>query len=249
MQGTVRVMTTPATVSVPLPVEPRPEAWILTEGIVPEALFHDEAAEKLKALLDPWAASCATPTRIARNLAFRFYESDQRVGIDPDVCVFRLPPDPPQSIGSICLWKPEHVPPSLCFEVVSKNHPHKDYREIQERYAALGTHELIVFDPMLYGPKSLGGPVPLQLWRRDADRSFDRVHFGAEPVYSEVLGAWVIPAGLLLHIANDRAGKDRWLSEAERQREEAERQREEAERQRAEVERLRAELRAALAKK
>jgi len=103
----------------------------------------------------------------------------------------------------------------LCFEIVSVNHPHKDYREIQERYAALGTQELVVFDPLLVGPKSLGGPVSLQLWRRDGDRAFTRVHFGNGPVYSEVLGAWVIAEGRKLVIADQSNGEGRWLTQAD----------------------------------
>jgi hypothetical protein len=68
---------------------------------------------------------------------------------------------------------------------------------------------------MLAGPKSLGGPVALQLWRRDAGRAFDRLHFGNAPVYSEILDAWIIAEGRSLLIADDRAGARRWLTEAE----------------------------------
>jgi hypothetical protein len=41
------------------------------------------------------------------------------------------------------------------------------------------------------------------------------VHFGNEPVYSNVLDAWFIPDGRLLHIADDRKGTRRWLTAAE----------------------------------
>lgn len=41
----------------------------------------------------------------------------------------------------------------------------------------MGALELLVFDPLLLGPKSLG-PVTLQLWRRDLTGAFERVHFG-----------------------------------------------------------------------
>jgi hypothetical protein len=122
---------------------------------------------------------------------------------------------------------------------VSINHPYKDYVALQDRYAALGTHELVVFDPLLAGPQSLGGPVPLQLWRRDASRAFERIHFGDAPVYSEVLDAWVIADGRSLSIADDRAGTRRWLNEAQQNHLEAERHRAEAERNRVEAERLR----------
>jgi hypothetical protein len=241
MPGILAVMLPPATVSIRYPVRPSPEAWLIPEGTVPEAPIHDEVAETLKLLLKAWAARSPTKLRIARNLAIRFYAEDERVGIDPDLCVLAPPPDNLDELGSVCLWKPGHTAPTLCIEIVSTNHPNKDYVAIQDRYAALGTHELVVLDPMLAGPKSLGGPVPVQLWRRDASRSFDRVHFGDSPVYSEVLDAWIILEGRQAAIAEDRAGKRRWLNEAGESRAEAERARAEAERAQAEAERAQAE--------
>jgi hypothetical protein len=127
-------------------------------------------------------------------------------------------------------------------EVVSTTHPNKDYVDIPERYAALGVPELLIFDPLLQGPRRLGGPVPLQLWRRDATGTFERVHFGAEPVHSDVLDAWFIsnnPPQLV--IAKDRAGQEPWLTDSEQERAEKEQARAEKERERAEKERERAE--------
>ncbi len=222
MQAILPVMLPPATVSIRYPVRPSLDAWILPEGIVPEAPVHDQVAEKLKLLLTPWAEQRPIKTRIARNLALRFYEQDQRIGIDPDICVLAPPPDDLDEIGSVCLWKPGHTAPPLCIEIVSTNHPNKDYLAVQDRYAALGTHELIVFDPMLAGPKSLGGPVALQLWRRDSEGAFSRLSFGSEPVHSHVLDAWIIADGRTLHIADDPAGTRRWLTDAERSKADAE---------------------------
>ncbi len=240
MQGIVSVMLTPATVSIRYPVRPSPEAWLIPEGTVPEAPIHDEVAEKLKLLLKAWAARSPTELRIARNLAVRFYAEDERVGIDPDLCVLAPPPPDLDELGSVCLWKPGHSAPTLCIEIVSLNHPNKDYVAIQDRYAALGTHELVVFDPMLSGPKSLGGPVALQLWRRDAARSFDRLCFGDEPVYSEVLDAWFIAEGRDLFIADDRAGRRPWLSDAQDAQAKAEKAQAEAEKAQAEAEKAQA---------
>jgi hypothetical protein len=73
----------------------------------------------------------------------------------------------------------------------------------------MGALELLVFDPLLLGPKSLG-PVPLQLWRRDLTGAFERVHYGDTPVYSQVLEAWLLAEGRNLIIADDRAGQRRW---------------------------------------
>jgi hypothetical protein len=215
-------MLPPATVSIRYPVRPSLDAWVLPEEPVPEAPIHDELLESLKLLLRFWAANSGANIRIARNLAIRWLEEHPRTGIDPDICVLAPPPSNLDELGSVCLWKPGHVVPTLCFEIVSANHPYKDYAAIQDRYAAMGTHELIVFDPLLAGPKALGGPVPLQLWRRDDTRSFDRIHFGSGPVHSEVLDAWVIAEGKSLAIAADRAGRHRWLNEAQHYRREAE---------------------------
>jgi hypothetical protein len=46
---------------------------------------------------------------------------------------------------SLCCEAGAH-PPRISFEVVSRNHPHKDYVALHERYAAMD-RELVVFDP------------------------------------------------------------------------------------------------------
>jgi hypothetical protein len=145
-------------------------------------------------------------------------------------------------LKSLKLWEPGRVPPRLAIEVVSTSLPHKDYGSIQERYAAMGVEELVVFDPLLCGPRSLGGPVALQLWRRDATLAFQRMQFGPDPVHSQVLDAWFIADGRDLQISNDRRGTLLWLtaeeqlvsaqSEAERAHAEAERAHAEAEQER-----------------
>jgi hypothetical protein len=109
----------------------------------------------------------------------------------------------------------------------------------------MGTRELVVFDPLLAGPKSLGGPVSLQIWRRDALGALDRVYFGPGPAHSEVLNAWLVPEGNLLAIAGEHSGERRWQTVEERERGEKERERGEKERERAarmELERRVAEL-------
>jgi hypothetical protein len=169
--------------------------WWLPEGTVPESATHDQAAKHLVLLLDAWATQLPTPVMIARNLAVRWLQSVPRVGIDPDVAVISPPPPDANGVDSLRLWQPGHVAPLLCFEVVSRNHPYKDYAGVHERYAAMGTQELVVFDPLLAGPRSLGGPVSLQVWRRDASGALDRVYFGPGPFRSEVLDAWLVPSG------------------------------------------------------
>jgi hypothetical protein len=121
------------------------EAWVLPEGPVPESFAHDDAASYLKEVLEAWKLRVRRPLRIARNLAVRWVRAMPQVGIDPDVCVLDPPPRELR-VASLCLWKPGHAAPSVCFEIVSENHPHKDYRDVHERYAALGARELVVFE-------------------------------------------------------------------------------------------------------
>lgn len=232
-----------AGVVVRYPVQTRLDAWILPEGTVPESVPHDAAAHRLKILLEVWASRLGRPCVVPRNLALRWLESSPRIGIDPDVCVLDPPPPEVDELSSLCLWRPGHVPPAICFEIVSRNHPHKDYAELQDRYALVGTRELVVFDPWLAGPRALGGPVLLQLWRRDPVGVLERVHGGNGPVASEVLGAWLLPTPTTLEIADDRDGTRRWPTWDEiavTERTAAEHERAEKERERAEKERERA---------
>ena len=160
------VMQARASVSIRYAVPAKPDAWVIPEGPVPEATAHDAAVLRVYLLLRAWAEARGD-CRVARNLALRWLEQHPRTGIDPDVCVLSPAPEDFDDLTSLRLWEPGRTPPPFCVEVVSSSHPYKDYLEIHERYAALGTFELLVFDPLLFGPKALGGPVLLQLWRRD----------------------------------------------------------------------------------
>jgi hypothetical protein len=226
-------------VSVRYAVRAIPEAWVLPEGNVAESIPHDDAARHLQLVLLAWAERSPRNVRVARNLAIRWLREAPQIGIDPDVCVLEPPPPEADDLGSLRPWVPGHRPPPLCFEVVSANHPHKDYAAIQDRYAAMGAFELVVFDPLLAGPPALGGPVPLQMWRRDETGIFDRVHFGSEPAYSRVLEAWLVPGERRVLIKDDLHTTAAWPTGEEREREEKEREREEKEREREEKERER----------
>jgi hypothetical protein len=207
---------------------------------VPESTAHDAALYRIYSLLAAWASRARNGARIARNLAIRWLPEHPTTGLDPDVCVLLPGPLDFDDLTSVRIWEPGRAPPPLAIEVVSGSHPYKDYRTVHEGYAAMGVRELLVFDPLLVGPKALGGPVALQMWRRDESLAFERAHFGDEPVYSGVLDAWFIADGRTLHIADDRSGARRWPTEVETARSEGradlERARAEAERQKAEAE-------------
>jgi len=218
-----------------------PEAWVIPEGTVPESTAHDAAALRIFSLLKEWAKQQPGRVRIARNLAIRWFPEYPRSGIDPDVCVLDpAPEEMDRDLTSLCLWKPGHCAPRFCVEVVSANHPHKDYVDIADRYASLGVPELFVFDPLLQGPAKLGGPCALQLWRRDPQGILTRVHAGDDPVFSEELAAWLSFRDGQVVVSEDRAAARPWLTEVERERLHKEHERAEKEHERAEKERERA---------
>jgi hypothetical protein len=191
-------------------------------------------------VLDAWAKSSGRNVLVARDLAVRWLEDRPSVGIDPDVCVVEPAPPDAARLSSLCLWKSGHHAPALSIEVVSASHPYKDYVSIQDRYAALGARELVVFDPLLVGPPALGGPVPLQLWRADESGALVLVHFGSDPAFSEILEAWLVPDDGHLEISDDRSGERRWLTGEERERVEKEKAYAEKESERAAKEEERA---------
>jgi hypothetical protein len=196
---------------------------------------------QLVLLLQAWAERTGQNAQIARNLAVRWIEAAPKVGIDPDVSVLCPPPPEGGRVESLRLWVPGHHVPLLCFEIVSKNHPHKDYAEVHLRYAAMGAREVVVFDPLLAGPKALGGPVSLQIWRCDAAGALACVYFGPGPARSEILDAWLIVQGQELAIASEPFG-EHWQTNLERERAEKELERAEKERALAEMEHALAEI-------
>jgi Uma2 family endonuclease len=217
------------------------EEWVIVEQPVPEAAWHDRALELLRALLEHWIARTGRDAVVFRNLAIRVRSDRPQVGFDPDLALVSPAPPGAMELSSLRLWDPAHHVPALVIEVVSPGHPYKDYVETPDKCAALGVRELVVFDPVLAGPKVRGGAQRLQLWRRTDAGAFERVAAGDEPVFSELLGAYLVPTeqGRRLRIAEDQGGQRLWLTEGEEERaaKEAERTAKEAERAAREAER------------
>jgi len=181
---------------------------------MPESVVHDGAVELLKALLDLWAQR--TGAFVARNLAVRWVEARPQVGVDPDVSVFRNPPPDHAELRSVRTWVPGHAPPTVAIEVVSETNSVKDYASAPDRYAASGATELWIFDPLLAGPTTQGGPFRLQIWKRSGE-GLARVYAGDGPARSDELGAYLVAVegGRKLRIAHDADGARMWPTAAE----------------------------------
>lgn len=194
-----------------VPVSARRSGWELSGENMPESVVHDEAVALLRALLSWWARG-RSDVQVARNLAIRWDEAHPQIGVDPDVCVLSPVPPEGRDLRSVRTWLPGHTPPRLAIEVVSETNPHKDYLVAPEKYASSGTGELWIFDPLLSGPTSHGGPFRIQVWERDASERLVRTYAGDGPAYSPYLGAHlvVVGEGILLRIAEDADATRFW---------------------------------------
>jgi Uma2 family endonuclease len=172
---------------------------------------------------------------------FAWLREEPLVRVSPDVYLLDDPPAPPLP-PSWQTWKPGHRPPRLAIEIVSPDERHperwrKDYDEGPEKYAQLGTRELVIFDPeAACGRAGAPGRVALQQYRREADGSFVRTYAGAGPVVQAAeIEAWLaiqrVGPIALLRVARDAEGRDLVPTEAERA-ERAERRAEQEARQR-----------------
>jgi Uma2 family endonuclease len=209
------------------------DRWLLDEDDMPESALHDAIIRLLVEILVAWSRKHAGRAAIGRNIALRWNEQNPKQGVDPDVYVVDPAPPEGEDATSICLWKPGHHPPRVAVEVVSETTAEKDYGDGPDRYAASGTRELWIFDPLRAGPDLRGGPHLLQLWRRDAAGNFRRHYAGDGPARSEELDAWLVvtDSGRRLRVAEHSTGAGLWPTAAES-----------AEAAEAEVTRLRAEI-------
>ncbi len=221
----------PSELAVVYPVPRWSAAWAVPEVPVPESDTHDAAIERLRGLLLTWVERTGRDVKVARNLGIRWVSEEPRAGFDPDLCLIEPAPDRHEPLHSLRLWLPGHAAPLLAVEVVSPGHPYKDYVDTPERCAACGVQELWIYDPMLAGPRSHGGPHLLQVWRRREGAGFERIAVGEGAMYSPLLHAWLhpeasrLPSGAKLDLSDDSAGRERWLSAEQRAQRDAQRSR------------------------
>lgn len=168
---------------------------------------HDAIIRRFVAILEQWAQERGWARRhIGSDAFFGWVAAEPLVRVSPDVYVVDDPPQPlPDSFQT---WLPGHRPPRFALEVVSDDWQ-KDYREVPQKYAQLGTAELAIFDSVALEPKHAKHRVALQVFRRGADGAFVQVEGGAGPVWSEQLGCWMAVRrdnGVWLRLARDEAG-------------------------------------------
>jgi hypothetical protein len=209
------------------------------EEKVGEDILQRWIMELLRPLLARFLAERGRPWFVGADQFIYYEQHNSLERVSPDIYVLpNIPPDTPVAAWKV--WE-TGVVPSFALEIVSSNWQ-KDYIEAPERYAKLGTQELIVFDPKWQARPSDFG-VRWQIWRRTT-AGLHRIETStADRVRSHELGAWlrVLGSGTAtrLRIGVGSQGDKLYptAEEAERQAKEAERQAKEAERQAKEAER------------
>lgn len=201
----------------PEPASERRLAWeTLRERDLEEKMGQGAAhAGAIKLFVDALFALCEEQRRTAYigwDVFIEWDPSDPRARVSPDA--FILDGQDPKIAPSIWqTWAPGCDPPRFAMEVVSKRSRTKDYDVSPSRYAALGVEELAVFDADPHGDEAFA----LQIFRRSPRGQFLRVHAGAGPAESKVLGAWLVVAdgGKHVRLARDAAGTDLVLTAEE----------------------------------
>lgn len=194
--------------------------WVLPEGSVPETVPHVDITCYFTDVLTAWAERTGRKLLVARNLGVYWDKQHPTIGVDPGVSVIEPPPPNAQFLMCLQLWRRGHVPPCLAIEVVTRNHPYKDFAVAPEKYAACSVGELWVLDPFKEGPRVRGGPHRIQIWCWADEDTFARIYAGEGPVWSEAVQGWVraVDGGKRFEIFDkDPVGKP-WLTPYERER-------------------------------
>lgn len=198
-----------------------PADWYIEDNEpVSQDPVHQEQEFRLQSTLLAWKnRTNQEQLLVGCEMACRWDPVEYKVGVDPDVYVVDRPPgDEKGYIGSLKTWQNGHSPPILAIEIVSRSRPGKDYRYSPEKHDLLGTFELWVYDPNLYGYTDDQPPVFLQIFQRETNDVLVQRYAGSGPCRSDALEAWVMVIDGELIIANDREGKDRWPTLDEEQR-------------------------------
>jgi Uma2 family endonuclease len=166
---------------------------------------HGEAVRLFVAVLSALLGTQRRQAFVGWDVFVEWDPNDPRARVSPDA--FLLDGQAPDLTPSIWrTWEPGCDPPRFALEIVSDKSRAKDYDTSPLKYAALGVEELAVFDATPRGDEAF----PLQLFRRSPRGQFLRVHAGAGPVESAVLGAWLVAVdgGKHVRLARNAEGTD-----------------------------------------
>lgn len=214
------------------PVEFDDEGYPGPDGKMPESTRHEAAATYGVIALRSWF--CDQPqTLVARDLLMLFEEGTRSAALAPDLMVVFNVGNPDRS--SYKVWREGDRVPAFALEVLSTSTRGKDLRAKPALYAALGVHELWLFEPIerqLVGYRLEGGRYERIRPRPD----------GSWP--SRVLGLDVLVEDGELRFRNPDTGEtlpDHDQSESQRRGERGRRKKAEAQREKAEAQREKAE--------
>ncbi|XXY44271.1 Uma2 family endonuclease [Sorangium sp. So ce269] len=123
---------------------------------------------------------------------FAWVRAEPLVRVLPDLYVLDHRPLPPLP-RQWQTWLPGHRPPRFALEIVAGDW-RRVYEETPAKYWQLGCPELLLFDPEAAAARAplAEERVPLQLYRRDPDGTYLRVHAGADPLRIEALDAHIV---------------------------------------------------------
>ena len=144
-------------------------------------------AELLRPLLERWLGEQRRVAHAGADQFFYWVQGDPGRRRAPDVYVID---GVAQDIPEVASWKTwEGHCPTFALEIVGDDWK-KDYEEAPADYGALGTRELVVFDPWATGRSKKR--LRWQVWRRVARRGLVRVEATqGDRVESRALGCWL----------------------------------------------------------
>ena len=209
------------------PVEYDDEGYPGPDGKMPESTRHEAAATYGAIALRSWFRD-RPETLVARDLLMLFEEGTREAALAPDLMVVFDAGNPDRS--SYKVWREGDRVPSFALEVLSASTRRRDVSAKPGLYAALGVHELWLFEPLerqLVGYRLEGGRYERIRPRRDGSLS------------SQVLGLDVVVEDGELRFRNPATGEllpDH--EQSERRRRDVEVQRDQAERRVRELEAL-----------
>lgn len=126
------------------------------------------------------------------DLYFAWVQREPLVRVLPDLYLLDRHPDLPIP-HTWQTWLPGRPPPRFALEIVAGDF-RRAYRETPAKYWQLGCPELLLFDAEAASGRTPAAEarVPLQLYRRELDGTYMRVHAGADPLWCAALDAYIV---------------------------------------------------------